>query len=189
MRESPAYPADRSGSAEVINISTRLIVLLLVLAAVLSLAVWSRLRPAERTVSVYFIRTVGNQSTVEAVPRLARARGTAPLLVAALQELLEGPSPSEQIKGLATAIPKGTRLRGVQIRDGIVVVDVSGEVESGGGSSSMLGRFWQIVYTATQFAETPRVRILIDGQERAAMGGEGVIIDRPVERPADLPRF
>ena len=174
-----------------VNVRARLVVLILtlILATALAFAIWQWLRPAETTVSVYFIRTLGNLSTVEAVPRLVRARGMAPLLAAALQEVLEGPSPSEQVRGLATAIPKGTRLRSVQIQEGIVLVDLSGEIESGGGSSSMLGRFWQIVYTATQFLEAPTVRILIDGQEREAMGGEGVIIDRPVERPSELPRF
>lgn len=173
----------------VIDVSTRLIVLILILAAALTFAIWQRLQPAETTVSVYFIRTLGNQSTVEAVPRLVRVRGIASLLTAALYELLEGPSPSEQVRGLATAIPKGTRLHSVQIQEGIVRVDLSGEIESGGGSSSMLGRFWQMIYTATQFPDARKVRILIDGQEREAMGGEGVIIDHPIERPAELPRF
>jgi spore germination protein GerM len=53
----------------------------------------------------------------------------------------------------------------------------------------MLARFWQIVYTATQFPVAPRVRILIEGQQRESMGGEGVVIDRPIERPAAPPRF
>lgn len=171
------------------DVRTRLIVLLLILAVVAILAIWSRLQPAETTVSVYFIRTLGNQSTVEATSRFERARGVVSLLTAAIEELLEGPMPAEQLRGLTTAIPKGTRLRSVQIRDGVVLVDLSREVESGGGSSSMLGRLWQIVYTATQFPEASKVRILIDGQDREAMGGEGVIIDRPLERPAEPPKF
>ncbi len=120
---------------------------------------------------------------------MVRGRGTQTPLAAAIRELLAGPTPEERRAGLTTSIPAGTRLRSLHLEDGVVIVDFSGEVESGGGSSSMLGRLWQIVYTATQFSQAPRVRILIDGQARDAMGGEGVLIDRPLARPPSLPQF
>jgi spore germination protein GerM len=158
--------------------------LLLVAAAV----VWW-LRPVRATVSVYFVRAEASSSTLQDVPRAARGRGLAALLTVAVRELLAGPSSAEQAAGLVTAIPLGTRLRDLRIEDGVVIIDLSAEIASGGGSSSMLGRLWQIVYTATQFTQAPRVRILIDGQARQSMGGEGVLIDHPLARPASLPIF
>ena len=160
----------------------------IVLVAVLLGTLWW-LRPTEARVSVYFIRAQGSSSAVQDVPRTMRGRGAAALLAAAVHELLAGPTPAERGAGLVTAIPAGTRLRGLRIADGVVMVDLSGEIESGGGSSSMLGRLWQIVYTATQFPQAPRVRILVDGQAREFMGGEGVVIDRPLARPASPPVF
>lgn len=158
------------------------------LVAVL-LGAWWWLRPVQATVSVYFVRGEGPSSTLQEAGRIARGRGAQTLLAAAIHELLAGPTPEERRAGLTTAIPAGTRLRSLHVEDGVVIVDLSGEVESGGGSSSMLGRLWQIVYTATQFPQTPRVRILIDGQAKDAMGGEGVLIDRPLRRPPALPQF
>jgi spore germination protein GerM len=163
--------------------------LALVSALLVATAVWWWIRPTEATVSVYFIRAVGSSSTVQDEPRTVRGRTAAALLAGAMRELLAEPTPSERGAGLVTAIPAGTRLRGLRIADGVVMVDLSREIESGGGSSSMLGRLWQIVYTATQFPQAPRVRILVDGQAREFMGGEGVVIDRPLARPASPPVF
>lgn len=164
------------------------LVLIVVVAAVL-LGLWWRSRPVSATVSVYFIKLEDHAFTLQEVPRKVRARGPDALLAAAMQELLSGPASAELLTGLTTEIPKGTHLRSVQMRGDIVVVDFGREVESGGGSASMLGRFWQIVYTATQVPQAPRVRILIEGREQLAMGGEGVIIDHPIERPSEVPHF
>jgi len=157
--------------------------------AVILLAAWWLLRPARETVSVYFVRADGARSTVQDVPRTVGERGAEAVLAAAIRELLAGPSARERTSGLTTAIPAGTKLRSLRIDKAIVLLDLSGEIESGGGSAIMLARFWQLVYTATQFPHAPQVRILVDGVAKSALGGEGVLIDRPVSRPAALPEF
>lgn len=171
------------------------IALVVVLLAVLGILWWTS-RPQTAPVEVYFIRSLTTADTLEPVTRtvaLPRLPGVGvprtAAVRAALQELLAGPTPVEQATGLSSEIPEGTRLLSVRITGGIVYADFSAEIESGGGSASMLGRLWQIVYTATQPAGAPRVRILINGQERKAMGGEGVIIDHPLARPASPPTF
>lgn len=156
-------------------------------AAVLGL--WWLTRPSSATVEVYFVGDEGAVSTVVPVSRTVQASGTLDLLEAAFRQLLAGPTETERSSGLTTAIPAGTRLRSIGVERGVVIADFTREVESGGGSASMLGRFWQIVYTATQSRAAPRVRILIEGQQRESMGGEGLVIDRPIARPATPPRF
>jgi spore germination protein GerM len=160
-----------------------------VVVAAIVLALWWWLRPARATVSVYFVRADGVRSTLQDVPRTVAGRGTEAVLSAAIRALLAGPSGPERTLGLTTAIPAGTTLRSLRIDKAVVLLDLSGEVESGGGSSLMLARFWQLVYTATQFPQAPQVRILVDGAAKAAMGGEGVLIDRPVSRPLGIPQF
>ncbi len=157
------------------------------LVAVL-VAIWWWMMPRTTTVSLYFLRPEQNATTLAPASRIVSARG-AVLVEAVLRALLEGPNDAERARGLTSAIPPGTNLRGVEVRDGVVRADFSREVEAGGGSSSMLGRFYQIVYTATQFAWAPRVQILIEGHERTSMGGEGVLIDRPISRPPTVPKF
>lgn len=169
---------------------------LIVLTIVALLALWWYSRPITAAVDVYFVRSQFNTDTVAAVSRtvsLPRLPGfgspEGALARAALQELLKGPTTVERASGLTTAIPEGTRLLGLRVESGVVYADFSADLESGGGSASMLGRLWQIVYTATQDPPAPRVRILINGQQRQAMGGEGVIIDHPLARPAQPPVF
>jgi spore germination protein GerM len=169
--------------------------LVLVLVGALA-ALWWSSRPSAAAVEVYFVRssmtgdTVAPVSRTVPIPRLPGVGAPQGAAVrAALQELLNGPTALERARGFGTEIPEGTRLLGLRIAGGVVYADFSADVESGGGSASMLGRLWQIVYTATQDPLAPRVRILINGQERQAMGGEGVIIDHPLSRPSQPPNF
>jgi len=133
--------------------------------------------PAESSdVVVYFARgeQVGAAHRVVAkTPRI----GTA-----ALEELLAGPTPLEQEAGLGTLIPEGTELLGLTIEDGVAVVDLSREFESGGGSLSMRMRIAQVVHTLTQFPTVERVGFLLGGEPVEAIGGEGVVVDPPVAR-------
>src|SRR5438094_309350 len=147
---------------------TRRYVVAFCIALLAVAAAWRWAHPPQARVSVYFIRAEASSSTVQDVTRTVQGRGPEALLAAAVRELLAGPTPAER---------------------GEVMVDLSHEIESGGGSSSMLGRLWQIVYTATQFPHAPRVRLLVEGQTRAALGGEGVVIDHPLARPASPPVF
>lgn len=96
--------------------------------------------------------------------------------------LLGGPTGPDQEVGATTAIPEGTELLGVEPEGDVLFVDLSSEFESGGGSLSMQLRVAQVVYTATQFDGIDRVRILIEGEEVDAVGGEGVIVSEPLSR-------
>ena len=160
-----------------------------VLLLVLVLAASCRPRPEAVEVAVFFTRTDGNAIVLAETARTVAGGDVSALVRSAMAVLLEGPTEAEQAEGLVSQIPEGTQLRGVRIIGGVVRADFSREVESGGGSASMLGRMWQIVYTATQFPQAPRVQILIEGQQREAMGGEGVIIAEPLARPRTPPRF
>lgn len=146
-------------------------------------------RQGEVPVSIFFTRSEGTAIVLVEVPRTVPGGDPRAVLTAALTELLRGPSAEEQAAGLSTAIPAGTTLRGVRLEGGVAHVDFSREVEAGGGSASMLGRMWQVVYTATQLPQASRAQILIDGRRREAMGGEGVIIATPLARPRTPPRF
>ena len=147
------------------------------------------IRPIPTEVTIYFTRVQDGETTLAPVTRLVLARSVGTRLRGAYEALLAGPSEGERALGLTTEIPAGTRLRGLAVAGDMVVVDLTADVERGGGSSSMLGRVWQIVFTGTQFSGVSRVRILIDSQSRKALGGEGLIIEEPIARPASPPRF
>lgn len=160
----------------------------LLLAALVALA-GCRRAPATAEISLFFVRTEPTAFSLAEVRRTVPRQGAEDLAREALEALLAGPTPEEQARGLHSAIPRGTRLRSIRIRDEVVWADFSADVTSGGGSASAQGRFWQIVYTATQFPGIPRVQFLVEGQVRQVLTGEGVIIDEPVGRRETPPRF
>jgi hypothetical protein len=125
---------------------------------------------------VYFVR----DETVGAAGR--EVEGTQAVGAAAVRALLEGPTADERAAGLVTAIPQGTTLRDLSIADGVATVDLSRAFNEGGGSASMQLRVAQVVYTLTHFATVERVRFQIEGEAVDAIGGEGVVVDPPVDR-------
>jgi spore germination protein GerM len=163
---------------------------LLAVAAFAAVVVWLA-HPRGRTVDVFFIHVeaAGHSAALVPVHRPSPHRATADQLRTALATLLAGPSPAERRRGLVSEIPVGTALRGLRIEDGVVTVDLSAEFARGGGSTSMLGRIWQVVYTATQFRDASAAQILLEGRHVEALGGEGVVIARPLRRPQSPPRF
>lgn len=98
-----------------------------------------------------------------------------------LQTLLQGPTSADQ-EGAASAIPRGSKLLGVKREGSVLDVDLSSEFESGGGSLSMQLRVAQVIYTGTQFEGFDAVRILIEGENVEAIGGEGLIVAEPLSR-------
>lgn len=100
----------------------------------------------------------------------------------ALVALLRGPSAAERSEGYGTTIPAGTSLRGVTVSGGVATVDVGRRFASGGGSLSMLLRVAQVVHTVTQFSSVSHVRFRLDGRPVKAIGGEGVVVEPPVDR-------
>lgn len=161
-----------------------LVVVVLVAAGI----VWWAARERARDVEVYFVRfdTAHHKGSLTAVHRPAPRGPVDTRLAGALGDLLAGPGPSMpgDEPGLVTEIPAGTALLGVRVSGGVVTVNLSNTYATGGGSTSMLARVWQVVYTATQFPEAPAAQILIDGRRVEALGGEGVLIGAPLRRSA-----
>jgi predicted small lipoprotein YifL len=100
----------------------------------------------------------------------------------AIRELLAGPRAQDGPPELTTAIPEDTLLLGLTIDDGLATIDLSREFESGGGTTSILSRLAQVVYTLTQFPTVDQVRFHLDGRPVDVFSGEGVILEDPVDR-------
>jgi spore germination protein GerM len=167
-----------------------LIVLLLLIAAG---AVWWIAHQRAGTVEVYFVRpdSAHHTASLAAVRRPAPRGPVEARADAALRNLLAGPDKEGRggEGGLISEIPAGTALLGVQVNAGIMTVNLSKIYAAGGGSTSMLARVWQVVYTATQFPDVQAAQILVEGRRDEALGGEGVMIGAPLRRPAAPPSF
>jgi hypothetical protein len=100
----------------------------------------------------------------------------------AMNALLDGPTAEERANGLASAVPAGTKLLGIAIRNGVATVDLTSEYQSGGGSRSMQTRLGQVVYTLTEFPTVQKVRFRLDGSPVDVFSSEGIVLDHPVGR-------
>ena len=102
----------------------------------------------QKEVQVFWIDTSGNDIELTPSPiAIEQEKSNQPeaILDSAFKRLLAG-SPTEE---LATSIPEGTRLNGIEIKEDGIHVDLSKEFTTGGGSASMMGRVAQILHTAT----------------------------------------
>lgn len=132
--------------------------------------------PAVSEVSVYWL---DGETLRVGAGREVEGLGVA---AAAVEALLEGPNADEEALGLGTAIPEGTELLGLDLVDDTATVDLSSEFASGGGSFSMNARVAQVVYTVTQFPSVRHVEFRLDGEPVEALGGEGLLLERPLTR-------
>ncbi len=167
------------------------VVVIVVAAVVVAGRVGQRWVGGTATAEVFFVRYGGaaHAGTLVAVRHAVPRGGPEMRLGGALRALLAGPSPEEQRRGLVSEIPAGTTLRGVQVRQGVVIVDLTSAFGRGGGSTSMLARVWQVVYTASQLRSAPEAQILLDGRRVETIGGEGIVIGTPLRRQAAPPAF
>ncbi len=134
--------------------------------------------PAEETmeVRVYYAQNEKISAFTRVVPK------TDAVGAAAMKALLEGPTDAEQQADIFSNIPEGTTFLGLDIDDGIATVDLSAEYASGGGSFSMAMRLAEVVFTLTQFPTVEGVNFKLDGEPIEVFGGEGLILDHPVDR-------
>jgi len=104
-------------------------------------------------------------------------------LTDAIKALIAGPSEAEIRSGLVSLIPHGTKLRGVAVKGGTAVIDLSDAfMYSRYGNEGFSAQLRQIVFTATSFPSVQDVQILVEGKARDYLGGEGIFIGKPLSR-------
>jgi germination protein M len=140
-------------------------------------------KPSTETMLIrtYFVLG-GGPGTSGLVPLLREVPKTTARATAAINALLAGPTAAEQGNDVTSAIPDGSKLLGLTIKNGIATIDLSSEFESGGGSASTSNRLGQVVYTLTQFSTVHTVVFQIDGRTVSVFGSEGISLDGPVGR-------
>jgi spore germination protein GerM len=132
----------------------------------------------EQTASIYWLRSKENR--LDLVPQPFKVAATQPnqVLEAAFKTLLAGPSEGTD----STTIPQGTQLLGLKAENNNIHVNLSENFTTGGGSTSMMGRVGQVVYTATSLNPQAKVYIEVNGKLLEVLGGEGVELQQPLTR-------
>jgi spore germination protein GerM len=140
----------------------------------------SVIAPAGQTVQVYWLKSTDNK--IELAPSPVTITMDEPsdlfILQGALARILQQPSDAS----LSSAIPAGTQIRNLAVKEDGIHIDLSSEFTTGGGSTSMMGRLGQVVYTATTIDPKAQVWISIEGEPLDVLGGEGLMVDQPMTR-------
>lgn len=137
----------------------------------------------ENTVAdVFFVRTVSTTKN-EIAPVF---RNISPedhfKLDDALNELMKGPNPIEKEMGYFSDIPAKTRLLNIRQEKDAVIVDLSSDFTSGGGSESMTNRVTQVKKTVSANTNKKQVYLFVNGQKVDYIGGEGVEVSQPIAK-------
>ncbi len=131
---------------------------------------------AATTVYVYLMRGDHLGTAHHQVP------ATKAIALAAMTELLSGPTALESQAGLSSQVPLGTRVLGLSISGQVATVNLSGEFSSSGSPSSALARLAQVTFTLTHFPGVTRVQFQFQGQVVTHLLGADVSLSQPVQR-------
>jgi hypothetical protein len=130
------------------------------------------------TLDVWLERAAGKVwITKRTVPRTPAVAATAVRL------LFTGPNAAETAAGVRTAVPAGSRLRGISLAHGRATIDVSRAFATPAAPAQIRTRLAELVYTATQFPTVKRVRLEIAGAPVTSIAGT------PVPQPAERRDF
>ena len=139
------------------------------------------LQPAKFSPQIYQLEIVNGQ--IQLTSKTIDTAATSPKL--ALTEALEKLLAQSPAFDPTTTIPAQTRLLNLDISQDGVYVDLSPEFAEGGGSSSMIYRVAQVIYTVTSIDSQAPVFLSIEGKplnEDYPLGGEGLILKYPMTR-------
>jgi spore germination protein GerM len=138
--------------------------------------------PAEQnTLTVYFCKSHGSNIMTVAVERTPPAdKMDKAFLTHAISALLEGPTSDEKQQGYFSEIPTSTRLIAIDALPDRLVVNLSSQYSSGGGSNSMVQRYRQLAKTILAVPHQKPVYVEVAGKSLEVLGGEGLVIHEPI---------
>ena len=138
--------------------------------------------PTETMVIRAYYVLGGKVGVTGLVPTLRVVPKSTGVARAAMEALLAVDPIRDAYAEISTAIPSGTKLLGISIKDGVATVDLSRDFAAGGGSASSFYRLGQVVYTLTQFSTVRSVLFQVEGQTVTTFGPEGIVLERPQAR-------
>lgn len=139
------------------------------------------IQPAKFSPQMYRLAIVDNR--IRLIPETIQTRVASPEI--ALKQALEKLLAQSPTFDPTTTIPQQTRLLNLHTNKQGIYVDLSPEFAQGGGSSSMIYRVAQILYTATSINPQAPVFLSIAGKplnDNYPLGGEGLILEYPLTR-------
>lgn len=132
-------------------------------------------------VSVYFIGQTNNEEVYKIVKRQYNVQTDGTKINFAIKTLLNGPTGQEKSKGIYSEVPQGTKLLSMEELPDKIIINLSGNFEQGGGTDGLYKRLYQLIKTANKNTALD-VYLQIDGKQVEVVGGEGIMINQPLNK-------
>lgn len=130
-------------------------------------------------VTVYFLGMDKNDTGIFKKVQRELPQGKSKLQFA-LNQLVTGPSAYEKKVGVYSEIPKNVKILGVVESKNKIIINVSGNIQNGGGADSIYSRMKQFIKTALANSPQKPIYLFIDGKQAEVLGGEGIMISQPL---------
>ena len=130
-------------------------------------------------VTVYFLGMDKNDTGIFKKVKREVPQGQSKLKFA-LNQLMNGPSQYEKSVGVYSEITKNVKILGIVESSNKIIIDVSGNIQTGGGADSIYSRMKQFIKTALANSPKKPIYLYIDGKQAEVLGGEGIMISQPL---------
>lgn len=131
-------------------------------------------------VSIYFLGQNDNKEEVyKIVKREYNSQENGTKLKYSIECLLSGPNAKEKARGIYTEIPQSTKLLSLDEKPDKITINLNTDFEQGGGTDGLYKRLYQLIKTANKNTTTD-VYLYIDGQKAEVIGGEGIMLNQPL---------
>ena len=142
------------------------------------------LRNNEKEIRIYFTKSAGPEE-INLVPVIRTISKEDSYAASAIRELFLGPTKKEELRGVMTEIPVGTRLIKVEESEDDIFIDISPQFLIGGGSATMQLRYLQLYKTLHRLSPYKKFYLQVDGKPLKTIGGEGLEVTQPISRIND----
>ena len=134
----------------------------------------------KKYVTVYFLGMDKNNNSIFKTVKREVPSGKNELRYA-LTQLVAGPTQYEKNVGVYSEVPKNVQIMGIVESDKKIIIDISGNIQNGGGADSLYSRFKQVIKTALANGSPKKpIYLYIDGKQAEVIGGEGIMITQPL---------
>ena len=137
-----------------------------------------------KEVQVYFTKSKTPEE-LSLIPVSRKVSKEDSIVSAALKELFLGPAKSEELRGIMTEIPIGTRLIKVEESEDEVLIDLSSQYLTGGGSAAVQLKYLQIYKTLKKICPDKDIYLNVEGKSLKTIGGEGLVVTQPLTKIND----
>ncbi len=151
--------------------------------------VTSELKTKRLSTSLYFVMISNDSTIVRPVPITRTITYKDSPITRTIESLLEGPTVAERQKGIISFIPEETKLISAHISDGLLTLNFSKRFEENyTGRDAILLEVSQVLLTSFNFSQVTSLSILIEGNQRRYITGEGIPLKKVYTRQdlADL---